>query len=139
LGLQGGLDGLSGQVASGGDGESFDASEDLSVGGGIGGLFQLLGEQQGLLEQQGLQGGLGSKGAWFHGGSLRGIRAASVTPADQNYQKLFMHPNLVSQELETDRKSRLIFLSHFQQVNVSSVKQSAVHMACASVTRWVRV
>jgi hypothetical protein len=51
LRLQGGLDGLAGQFAGSGDGEGLDASEDLSVGGGVGGLLQLLGKQQGLLEE----------------------------------------------------------------------------------------
>jgi hypothetical protein len=51
LGLQGGLDGLASQFASGGDGQSLDAGEDLAVGCGVGGLLQLLGEQQGLLNE----------------------------------------------------------------------------------------
>ena len=72
LGLQGGLDGLAGQFAGGGDGEGLDAGQDLAVGGGVGGGLQLLGEQEGLLDEQGLQGRLGVEGgALGHGGSSR--------------------------------------------------------------------
>src|SRR6185437_1582394 len=70
LGLQGGLHGPAGEFAGGGDGQGLDAGQDLAVRGVVGGLLQLLGEQQRLLDQQRLQGGLGSKRARVHGGSL---------------------------------------------------------------------
>jgi predicted cupin superfamily sugar epimerase len=91
LGLQGGLDGLAGQLAGGGDGEGLDAGEDQAVGCGVGGLLQLLGQEQGLLEEQGLQGGLGVEGgALGHGSSLkawvpRGYR--QLTETTRNYSR----------------------------------------------------
>jgi hypothetical protein len=52
LGLQGGLDGAAGEFACGGDGQGFDARQDLPVGGVVGGPLQLSGEQQRLLQHQ---------------------------------------------------------------------------------------
>jgi hypothetical protein len=44
LGLEGGLDGLTGEFLSGVDGGGLDAGEDLSVGSLVGGAFELLGQ-----------------------------------------------------------------------------------------------
>jgi hypothetical protein len=63
--LEGGLDGLAGEL-SGEDGGGFNAMEDLSIGCLVGGAFELLGEQQRLFEEKGLQGGLGLKGTGWH-------------------------------------------------------------------------
>jgi hypothetical protein len=54
LGLEGGLDGLAGEFAGGGDGQGLDASEDLAIRGRLRGLLQLAGQEHGLLQDQGL-------------------------------------------------------------------------------------
>jgi hypothetical protein len=69
LRLQGGLDGLAGKFAGGRDGEGLDLGKDLTVGGLVGSLLQLPGEQERLLDDEGLEGALGPEGAWGHGGS----------------------------------------------------------------------
>ena len=69
LGLEGGLHGLAGEFLGGGDGEGLDTADDLAVGGVIGGLLQLLGQEQGSLQYEGLEGRLGSESALSHGGS----------------------------------------------------------------------
>jgi hypothetical protein len=63
---------LSGQFAGGGDGQSLDLGQDLAIGGGVGSLLELFGKQQGLLDEQSLQGCFGSKRARVHGGSFAG-------------------------------------------------------------------
>jgi hypothetical protein len=85
LGLQGRLDGLAGEFAGGGDGEGLDAGQDLAVGGGVGGGLQLLGQEEGLLDHQGLQRGFGAEGARLHGSSFeerccQGTAAAAKLP-----------------------------------------------------------
>jgi len=45
LGLERGLHGLAGQFPGGGDGQGLDAGEDLAVGGIVGGLLQLSGQE----------------------------------------------------------------------------------------------
>ena len=73
LGLEGGLDGLAGEFAGGGDGQGLDARQNLAVGGGAGGGLQLLGQQERLLKEQGLERGVGVEGsARGQGGSSKG-------------------------------------------------------------------
>jgi hypothetical protein len=60
------LDGLAGQLAGGGDSQGLDLGEDVAVGGGVGGLLQLPGEQECLLDEEGLEGGLSAEGALAH-------------------------------------------------------------------------
>jgi hypothetical protein len=43
LGLEGGLNGLPGEFACGGDGQGLDPGQDLAIGSVVGGLLQLLG------------------------------------------------------------------------------------------------
>src|SRR5262249_60440641 len=69
-GLEGGMDGLGGELAGGGDGQGLHPLEDLAVGGGVGGLLELAGQEQGLLQEQGFQGRGCRKGARGHGGIL---------------------------------------------------------------------
>src|SRR5262249_246041 len=77
-------------------GEGRDAGADLAVGGGGGGALQLPGAQQGWLQQQGLEGGVGVKGrALSHGSSSKGW----VPPGDRqrtkttrNYSRTPLYP-----------------------------------------------
>jgi hypothetical protein len=67
--LEGGLDGLPGELPAGRDGGGLDAGEDLAVRGAVGGPLELSGEGEGLLDQQGLERGIGVERAADHGGS----------------------------------------------------------------------
>jgi hypothetical protein len=56
--LEGGLDGLAGQLPASRDGSGLDGSEHLSVGCVVGGGFELLGQQQGVFDEQRLEWGV---------------------------------------------------------------------------------
>jgi len=73
-GLERRLDGPAGQLPAGRDGGGLDGGEHPAVGRGVGGLLQLPGEQEGQLDEQGLQGRVGVEGAAGHGGSSVGHR-----------------------------------------------------------------
>jgi hypothetical protein len=89
--LQGGLDGLAGQLASGRDGHGLDLGQDLAIGSGVGGLLELAGQQERLLKDEGFQRGAGVKGALVHG-DLLAVIPLTILAQLQNYQELFLHP-----------------------------------------------
>jgi hypothetical protein len=68
LGLQRKLHGPASEFLGGRDGGGFDAGEDLSVGGGVGNLLQLAGQEEGLFEDEGFQ-----RGACFKGTAHEGL------------------------------------------------------------------
>jgi len=91
LGLQGGLDGPASEFAGAGDGQGLDLGQDLPIGGLIGGLLELAGQQEGLLNDQGFQGSVGLEGAGLHGNLLAKI-PLTIMAQLQNYQELFLLP-----------------------------------------------
>jgi hypothetical protein len=62
LGLQGQLHSLACEFAGSRNRGGFDACEDLSVRGIVGGLLELSGQEQGLFEDEGFQRGVRFKG-----------------------------------------------------------------------------
>src|SRR5262249_30833603 len=95
LGLEGGFDGLAGQLAAGRGGEGLGPGEDVGGRGIGGGPRPLAGEEEGLLDEEGFEGGTGAEGALAHG-VPPGRGSRRIPTADDNYQKLFMHPRLLS-------------------------------------------
>src|SRR5262249_30255740 len=94
LGLEGGLDRLAGQFAGGGDGQGLDLGENLTVGGAVGRGLQLLGEQQRLLQEQGLQRGLGMGGsARGHGSSSKGCVPTKHTASEPKLPETIRAPS----------------------------------------------
>jgi hypothetical protein len=75
--LQGGLDGLAGEFAGGGDGEGLDLGEDLAIGGLVRGPLQLLGQKEGPFHDQGLQGGVRLESVPGHDDSSVRVREPS--------------------------------------------------------------
>jgi hypothetical protein len=70
LGLQGSLDGLAGQFASAGDGQGLNLGQNLAVGGFVGGLLELAGQEESLLNDEGFERRASFKGAGLHGNLL---------------------------------------------------------------------
>lgn len=69
LGLEGLGQGLAEELAAGAQGDLLTAVEDLAIGSGVGGLFQLLGEGQSLFDQAALQGSSDRDAQFVHGGT----------------------------------------------------------------------
>ena len=65
--MRGQLDGLTGEFAGGGDSSGFDTGEDVAIGGLVGGLLQLPGQEEGLFEDEGFQRGVRLKGTAHEG------------------------------------------------------------------------
>ena len=84
------MGGLAGEFTSGRDGGGFDAAQDLSVGGFVGGPLELSGQQEGLFEDEGFQRGVRFKGT-AHANRL-GKETLTIAAQLQNYQELFLHP-----------------------------------------------
>jgi hypothetical protein len=69
--LEGGLNRLACEFACCLDGEGLDLGKDLAIRGGVSRLFELLGKQEGLLDDERLKRRLGMEGgALVHGDSF---------------------------------------------------------------------
>ena len=93
LGLERVLQGPAEEVAAGAQQERLAAVDDLPVRGGVGGGLQFLGQGQGPLDDQALQGGQASRAVGVMGASGgESIRSPVITPIRTDCQNPLAHP-----------------------------------------------